>query len=143
MNRLTRKTNGKDYCIHCRHIEQTNELFGRSEKPVNQDEYYKEEPYQVVEGYYNEDILVKLGKLEDLEEKLGCPLEVVFKALKDGITFLKKSYQFDTSNRITLHYSDYFKCYCFLITYEWGHFNLKDYQKTWWLKGEKDNDTKI
>ena len=33
MNRLTRKTNGKDYCIHCRYIEQTNEPFGRSENP--------------------------------------------------------------------------------------------------------------
>lgn len=29
--------------------------------------------------------VVKLGKLEDLEEQLGCPLEVVFKALKNGI----------------------------------------------------------
>lgn len=85
----------------------------------------------------------KLGKLEDLEEELGCPLEVVFKALNEGITFLKKSYQFDTSNRITLHYSDHFKCDYFLITYEGQIFNLKDYQKTWWLKGDKDNDTKI
>ena len=27
----------------------------------------------------------KLGKLEDIEEELGIPLEVLFKALKDGI----------------------------------------------------------
>ena len=36
----------------------------------------------------NQDItplLDKLGKLEDLEEQLGCPLEVVFKALEYGI----------------------------------------------------------
>ena len=28
--------------------------------------------------------LTKLGKLEDLEDEIGCPLEVVFKALKEG-----------------------------------------------------------
>ena len=27
----------------------------------------------------------KLGKLEDIEDELGCPLDVVFKALKEGI----------------------------------------------------------
>ena len=29
----------------------------------------------------------KLGKLEDIEEELGIPLEVLFKALKDGFWF--------------------------------------------------------
>ena len=40
------------------------------------------------EGFYvsnapcTDDLKNKLGKLEDLEEQLGCPLEVVFKALE-------------------------------------------------------------
>ena len=31
------------------------------------------------------DCINKLGELEDIEEELGCPLEVVFKALISGI----------------------------------------------------------
>ena len=42
------------------------------------------------EGFYvsnapcTDDLKNKLGKLEALEDELGCPLDVVFKALKDG-----------------------------------------------------------
>lgn len=35
-------------------------------------------------NYFNQ-IHDKLSKLEDIEEELGIPLEVLFKALKDGI----------------------------------------------------------
>ena len=35
-------------------------------------------------NYFNQ-IHDKLSKLEDLEDELGIPLEVLFKALKDGI----------------------------------------------------------
>ena len=31
------------------------------------------------------DCYKKLGKLEDIEEELGIPLEVLFKAMKDGV----------------------------------------------------------
>ena len=78
----------------------------------------------------------KLGKLEDLEEKLGCPLDVVFKALKIGIyTNLKNR------NR-----EDLTKCFClnlYNIETEWylGNpiicVNLKDYKNNWFLKKDK------
>ena len=30
----------------------------------------------------------KLGQLENLEDELGCPLDVVFKAIEDGIVIM-------------------------------------------------------
>ena len=148
MNRLTRKSNGKDYCIYCSYIEQTNELFGRSEELVTPDEYYKEEPYKAVDGYYDEDILVKLGKLEDLEEQLGCPLEVVL----DIIINCEPIY-YKTNEGVELKLQPMFMSNCGIKCNQWYYscnlansmpdefmISFKDYQKTWWLKGEKPNE---
>lgn len=75
----------------------------------------------------------KLGQLEDLQEELGCPLEVVFKALEEGIC-VKHNTLANSCYLIKLTKG-------FAFTY-WSSFGvdniyLKDYQKTWWLKGEK------
>ena len=81
----------------------------------------------------------KLGKLEDIEDELGCPLDVVFKALKEGY-----QYKLITTNIITketikqiiktdyayLLYSD--DCW-WIGTIRDSH-RLSDYNKTWWLK---------
>ena len=81
----------------------------------------------------------KLGKLEDLEEQLGCPLEVAF----------QKCEEFEKENK--------YNFYCICKWYEdWVILEidtsiigepecsvvcfLPDYQKTWWLKGEKTNE---
>ena len=155
---MTRKTNGKDYYSHCIYIEKTNELFGRNEKPLKPEKYFKEEPYTMEDSYYLEDAMNRLGEIEDLEEELGCPFEVVFKAMTMGI--IVKNHE----DLIEIGYSDrkdkyvyfsteeiYFKNWqthgiekttnCFQITYgddgEWCVY-LKDYQKNWWLKGEKN-----
>lgn len=80
----------------------------------------------------------KLGKLEDLEEELGCPLEVVFKALKEGI------YCVDYDNQ---EIRKFITPLCLNTTSKqlyWygnniGFPDLKDYKKTWWLKGERDD----
>ena len=78
----------------------------------------------------------KLGKLEDLEEKLGCPLEVVVKALKIGIYTNLKNW-----NREDL--TKYFCLNLYNLETEWylGNpiifVNLKDYKKTWWLREDK------
>ena len=108
----------------------------------------------------------QLGKLEDLEEQLGCPLEVVFKALKEGEIFVKKGYcveagetydlnkkfyihniSYDEMSEEQLEECDYYKGYensWKFIFYEYGSYgmnekylvNVKDYGKTWWLKSE-------
>lgn len=146
MSRLTRKTNGKDYCLYCDCIEKENEIFERSQKPLSPEEYYKEEPYQMEDSYYLEDAMNRLGKLEDIEEELGCPLEVVFKAYKETIVFKKidcitkgehvlegvKNKLIYNGKEFVLHTCFKYKKYYYLHILE-----LKDYQKTWWLKGEK------
>lgn len=82
------------------------------------------------EETYPNEICNKLGKLEDLEEEIGCPLEVVFKATTNGIidfegkehtVVLGGYYLFVTENDELIR----------------GIY-LKNYQKTWWLKGEKN-----
>ena len=102
----------------------------------------------------------KLGKLEDLEKELGCPLEVVFRALEEGIVINEEGYvnsayddeEFNAEedshyNWLTLSkmIDDY---YFEDINHPYGdsecgdigcRVKLSDYQKTWWLKGEKEN----
>lgn len=87
------------------------------------------------------DCITKLGRLEDLEEEIGCPLEVVFKILKgEKIIFEDKEYfgflrwdrytkkfVFDLVNFISDLYNNDTEYYL----------TAKDYRKTWWLKGEK------
>lgn len=114
--------------------------------------------YQIPCDYsnYHSDVFIKLGKLEDLEDGLGCPLEVVFKAIEDGIVIIgdlkengdmtlwldKKPLialigeKHDFEEPRLIKYNDW----CFSC--ESGSFSgcveLKDYGKTWGLKGDKD-----
>ena len=49
--------------------------------------YHKNSKYHSMqcnlEKISNDMIFNKLGKLEDIEEEFGCPLDIIFKALKD------------------------------------------------------------
>lgn len=73
----------------------------------------------------------EIAKYKQLEKDLGCPLDVVLKALKYGI------YQEDGGRR-KLPFIEYnsgtnkfyfgFGTYC----------NVEDYKKTWWLKENKE-----
>lgn len=72
-----------------------------------------------------------------LTEKLGCPLDVVFKALIDGV-YIEVEHLPDIIERPRLYYSDDFKCYCLEMLYGEYVVKLKDYQKTWWLKGDNN-----
>lgn len=95
----------------------------------------------------------KLGKLEDLEEQLGCPLEVVFKSMIDyGVVEYKIRDEIVVGSMSSIYKSVGGKWYGKFIPkkyilgtreYYTTNIELNQYQKTWWLKGEKDNDTKI
>ena len=80
--------------------------------------------------------VVKLGKLEDFEEELGCPLEVVVKAIQNGIWYE------DVANRMThigvgLDTANY-DCEYLLREYDNTiRFLPRNYKKTWWLKEDK------
>ena len=69
----------------------------------------------------------KLSKLEDIEDELGCPLDVVFKALKQiEIYSIDECFE-DLSLAVDCGGWYLWNGYgCFLY--------LKDYKKTWWLK---------
>ena len=105
-------------------------------------------------GYYEPDksnymdITNKLGQLENLEDKLGCPLDVVFKALKEGVSYnredVARTYNvkewLDFATRPRLYYSDDWECWCWELFLGGYVLQLKDYGKTWWLKGDKNYD---
>ena len=79
----------------------------------------------------------KLGRLEDIEEELGCPLEVVFKAMKQGYIYVYDNhYNFDdytkTKAKITFNNDKFY------IGFARNTRRLQDYQISWWLKREKD-----
>ena len=173
MNRLTRESNGKDYYSYARSIELTNEVLERDDKILEPEEFYEKEPYQIDIYADEEKVLIKLGKLEDLEEQLGCPLEVVFKAINKGVK-TKAHYDIGSGQEFkeyievvephlthtsveldwldeNKYFQDYANQWCFRFKYysyvedkENDEYEclvkLSDYQKTWWLKGEKENE---
>ena len=103
MERLTKKNNGNT--------------------PYNQKEY----PY-LASADIN-DITNKLGKLEDIEEEIGIHLEVLFKALKDGIEILETTQKV----RVSIRYSDYFKKWKMRTTdYHEDDINLEKYGEEWY-----------
>lgn len=75
----------------------------------------------------------KLGKLEDIEEELGCPLEVVFKVLQDDIIW------YETESGMTYSRGMSLLQFGSLYFYDMDRnmFNLKDYKKTWWFREDK------
>lgn len=76
--------------------------------------------------------LNKLGKLEDLEEQLGCTFETIIKATTNGIIdFEGKEHE--------VVFGGY---YLFVVEEdELRHaFALKNYRKSWWLRGERDEN---
>lgn len=147
MKRLTRKSNREYYETHIRSVDDN----------YTYEQFLQDRPY-TLHHIYCVEYETKLGRLEDLEEELGCPLEVVFEALKNGIIINEEGYinsayeneKFDKEedsyyNSLNLYKSD--NGYFFEDTNSpYGDLNcgiigcnvaLKDYQKTWWLKGEK------
>ena len=74
----------------------------------------------------------KLGKLEDLEEQIGCPLEVFVKAMQNGI-YRKGLFDDDLYRFGRVYIEDGYFC-----DFAWqGEVPIKDYKKTWWLKEDR------
>ena len=74
--------------------------------------------------------VVKLGKLEDLEEQIGCPLEVVFKALKQDYFYTKSG----KHSRLEFGVYGGVWCICYGLRTQ---IRVDGYKKTWWLKKDK------
>ena len=88
-----------------------------------------------------------LLKYKDLEEKIGCPLEVVFKAIKNGIWFTNEDDElecidealcFNTKRDSGKFIFDNYGYHCKNIKkMKFDEIYLEDYKKTWWLKGDR------
>ena len=128
MNRLTRKSNREYFYTH---------IFSTYEN-YTYEQFLKDRPY-TLHHIHSIEYETKLGKLEDLEEELGCPLEVVFKSLKDGIFCVDYDNQEIRKFKVPLCFNSTSKQF-YWSGNNIGYPDLKDYQKTWWLKGEKENE---
>ena len=86
--------------------------------------------------YFIKDIYCKLRKLEDIEEELGCPLEVVFKALKQMVIFHKENVKIEILF-LNIKSNDFYLYGFVEDTTQAVHLSLKDYGKTWTLTKEE------
>ena len=77
------------------------------------------------------DALNKLGKLEDIEDELGCPLDVV-SSKKAMVVKDSEIYEVDIMAVSFTNGKIYFGSEWSFITKK-----IKDYKKTWFLKGDK------
>lgn len=102
---------------------------------------YKEMPKPTYEELY-----LKVNAIEEIQEELGIPLEVLFKALKDG-AYMKMNNKLWQCKNLDFYYSICDKEYRleaysiiniekFETTYETS-INIKDYGKTWSLTREE------
>lgn len=109
------------------------------------DAYYVKEPRHLYEDTW--ELVQELGKLEDIEDELGCPLDVAFKALKSSFGGVK----YKVEDEIIEGSLD--NIYHSIGGYWMGEFcprgyilgtreqytktlHLKDYGKTWWLSSD-------
>lgn len=110
-------------------------------------EYY---PIQNILGSVRPRIHTKLGKLEDIEEELGIPLEVLFKALKDGVYVrLKKENNIDFIEQLSMDNVMEDPCFYYcnadtitingFVNPQYTELYFKNYGKTWALTKEELN----
>lgn len=77
-----------------------------------------------------EEELEYADKCHGLEEQLGCPLEVIFKALKQDYIYTKSG----KHSRIEFGTYGFEWCICYGLRTQ---IRVADYKKTWWLKEDK------
>lgn len=91
-----------------------------------------------ISGFTTIDELIdKLAIYEDLEEQIGCPLEVVFKAISQGNIWVKKEEEIINTND---YYLDCNGLGYWFLSVGKGYYDivgLKDYKKNWWLKEDR------
>lgn len=88
----------------------------------------------------------KLGRLEDLEEELGCPLDVLVKALMNGIWIEEMNFRYYTSSRPSKMMKGYITDFRIKTEdFKKSYFNLTvgkklcfNWRENLWLYGEKD-----
>lgn len=144
MNRLTRKTTKEDY-------ERKAKSYWMGEDESTSEQFLEKYPYTITKGFrfhsFNE-YLNKLGRLEDLEEELGCPLEVVVKIMLGKIDEIVVNYS--DSGGYATPYCEYTRAFVDGIYLEYNDkwvidtqlctIPIEDYHKEWWQKGEVNEE---
>lgn len=100
-----------------------------TEKSTNYDFYFPKKKVSIL------DLSDKLGQLEDIEEELGCPLVVVFEALKEGIVLNNKKLY---SCKLSSHKKYGWGFICYTNNEAQVGVSVKQYKKTWWLPSDKE-----
>jgi hypothetical protein len=108
--------------------------MSRLTKKFNGEYYHKEAKTIMFDSEVEYNAIQKLGKLEDLEEELGCPLEALIKSLLEGGIIEDDGYGAQLTG-LAINGDGSLS----LIAINGDHYDLKDYGKTWWLEGEKDD----
>ena len=114
-------------------------------------EYLPIPDYDIEHGNYDrittDMIYNKLGKLEDLEEQIGCPLEVIAKASQNGI-WVKDKWQgikhissddlnISIRNDDVIFQELYYEDLDSVMDTTGRRYYGSDYKKTWWFKKYK------
>lgn len=102
----------------------------------------KHNDYYISKATCTDDLKLKLGQYEDIEEELGIDLITLFKALKDGIYIdlgnivIFKIASIDLSLRLYL--DKWYIAYYHPLHGGIFYLYLKDFNKTWWLEKPKE-----
>ena len=90
-----------------------------------------------------QDLLTKANTYDKLSNELGCPLDVVFKALKEGFYTQTMHHTKQDNTWLGINDLGYTKeIFCMYFDENMANIetcverDLKDYGKTWWLKGD-------
>ena len=128
MERLTRK-----YCINNEeHIRVEGADFNTAISKLNRLEDLMEK-YAIESIDYLEQCIKRSDKYGELEEEIGCPIEVRCKITNDLSIYDKEGNRWIIS-QIEETYID---AYSSKDNYYTMIFPYKDYQKSWWLKEDR------
>ncbi len=106
-------------------------------KETQDDDFCKDVPEMI-------EALETIKTVVDLQKEIGCPLDVLLKALKNGIW--KEMYFREYKEPVLRHYDVIADKDVFTFEYlrhdidgqdEIGEVRYKDYKKTWWLKSDR------
>ena len=81
------------------------------------------------------DCVNKLGRIEDIEEELGCPIDVFITAIKQKGIFT--DYGYVETDNVGYTSDNKFVMSVDRWEYEQQLLLVSDYKRTWWLKEDK------
>lgn len=97
-------------------------------------------------AYKELELYKKAQKYIELTDKLGCPLDVLFKALQNGVWVEANPIDIDFENPKTMYLEKFLtlekrldETLCLDAKDYVDELELKDYKKTWWLSETKED----